>query len=123
TRGVVLTVFRQPGANIIQTVDRVKAQLPFLEAVLPAGIKTTVGVDRTVTIRASVTTVEKTLIGSVCLVILVVFVFLRSPRATLIPSVAVPVSLIGTFAAMYIFGYTLDNLSLMALTIATGFVV
>ena len=79
--------------------------------------------DRTTTIRASVSTVEKTLIGSVCLVVLVVFLFLRSPRATLIPSVAVPVSLIGTFAAMYLFGYTLDNLSLMALTIATGFVV
>ncbi len=98
TKGVVLTIFRQPGANIIRTVDRVKAQLPFLEAVLPAGIKTTVDMDRTVTIRASVSTVEKTLIGSVCLVILVVFVFLRSPRATLIPFVAVPVSLIGTFA-------------------------
>jgi len=122
-RGVVLTIFRQPGANIIQTVDRVKAQLPFLEAVLPAGVKTTVDMDRTVTIRASVNTIYKTLIGSVVLVILVVFLFLRSPRATLIPSVAVPVSLIGTFAAMYMFGYTLDNLSLMALTIATGFVV
>jgi multidrug efflux pump len=122
-RGVVLTIFRQPGANIIQTVDRVKAQLPFLEAVLPKGVKTTIEVDRTTTIRASVNTVEKTLIGSVCLVILVVFVFLRSPRATLIPFVAVPVSLIGTFAAMYVFGYSLDNLSLMALTIATGFVV
>ena len=122
-RGVVLTIFRQPGANIIDTVDRVKAQLPFLEAILPAGVKTTVDMDRTVTIRASVSTVERTLIGSIVLVILVVFLFLRSPRATLIPSVAVPVSLIGTFAAMYIFGYTLDNLSLMALTIATGFVV
>ena len=122
-RGVVLIIFRQPGANIIQTVDRVKAQLPFLEAVLPAGIKTTVDMDRTTTIRASVSTVEKTLIGSVCLVILVVFLFLRSPRATLIPSVAVPVSLIGTFAVMYLFGYSLDNLSLMALTISTGFVV
>jgi multidrug efflux pump len=123
SKGVVLTIFRQPGANIIQTVERVKAQLPFLEAVLPAGVKTTVDMDRTVTIRASVSTVEKTLVGSVCLVILVVFVFLRSPRATLIPFAAVPVSLIGTFAAMYLFGYTLDNLSLMALTIATGFVV
>jgi multidrug efflux pump len=122
-KGVVLTIFRQPGANIIQTVDRVKAQLPILEAVLPAGVKTTVDVDRTTTIRASVNTVYRTLIGSVCLVILVVFIFLRSPRATLIPSVAVPVSLIGTFAAMYMLGYTLDNLSLMALTIATGFVV
>jgi multidrug efflux pump len=123
TKGVVLTVFRQPGANIIQTVDRVKAQLPFLEAVLPAGVKTTVDVDRTVTIRASVTTVEKTLIGSVCLVILVVFIFLRSLRATLIPFVAVPISLIGTFAIMYLLDYTLDNLSLMAIVVATGFVV
>jgi multidrug efflux pump len=123
TRGVVLTIFRQPGANIIQTVDRVKAQLPFLEAVLPEGIKTTVDVDRTVTIRASVYTVYRTLVVSVCLVILVVFVFLRSPRATLIPSVAVPASLIGTFAVMYLLDYSLDNLSLMAIVIATGFVV
>ena len=123
TKGVVLVIFRQPGANIIQTVDRVKAQLPFLEAVMPQGIKTTVMMDRTTTIRASVDTVERTLLGSICLVVLVVFIFLRSPRATLIPSVAVPVSLIGTFAVMYLFGYSLDNLSLMALTIATGFVV
>ncbi|MGP8186428.1 MAG: efflux RND transporter permease subunit [Terracidiphilus sp.] len=122
-RGVVLTIFRQPGANIIQTVERVKAQLPFLEAVLPQGIKTTVVLDRTTTIRASVDTVEKTLVGSICLVIFVVFLFLRSPRATLIPGVAVPVSLVGTFAIMYMLGYALDNLSLMALTIATGFVV
>jgi multidrug efflux pump len=120
---VVLTIFRQPGANIIQTVDRVKAQLPFLEAVLPAGHQDDHRVDRTTTIRASVNTVYKALVGSVCLVILVVFIFLRSPRATLIPFVAVPVSLIGTFAVMYLLGYTLDNLSLMALTIATGFVV
>jgi multidrug efflux pump len=122
-KGVVLTVFRQPGANIIDTVDRVKAQLPFLEAVLPEGIKTTVDVDRTVTIRASVNTVYRTLVGSVCLVILVVFVFLRSLRSTLIPFVAVPISLIGTFAVMYLLGYTLDNLSLMAIVVATGFVV
>jgi multidrug efflux pump len=123
TKGVVLIIFRQPGANIIDTVDRVKAQLPFLEAVLPAGIKSTVDMDRTITIRASVFTVEKTLIGSIILVVLVVFLFLRSPRATLIPSVAVPVSLIGTFAVMYLLGYTLDNLSLMAIVVATGFVV
>ena len=122
-KGVVLIVFRQPGANIIDTVDRVKAQLPFLQAVLPAGITTTVDMDRTTTIRASVHTVYWTLGGSVCLVILVVFIFLRSFRSTLIPIVAVPVSLIGTFAAMYIFGYSLDNLSLMALVVATGFVV
>jgi multidrug efflux pump len=122
-RAIFVTIFRQPGANIIQTVNRIDAQLPFLEAVLPQGITTTIVLDRTTTIKASVSTVEKALVGSVCLVVLVVFVFLRSPRATLIPSVAVPTSLIGTFAAMYLFGYTLDNLSLMALTIATGFVV
>src|SRR5215469_4399085 len=123
TKAVFAIVFRQPGANIIDTVDRIQAQLPFLEAVLPQGIKTTVVMDRTTTIRASVRNVETTLIGSIVLVVLVVFIFLRSPRATLIPSVAVPVSLIGTFAVMYLLGYTLDNLSLMALTIATGFVV
>ncbi len=122
-RAVFIIIFRQPGANIIQTVDRIKAQLPFLKAVMPQGINTTIVLDRTVTIRASVATVERTLVGSVCLVVLVVFLFLRSPRSTLIPSVAVPVSLIGTFAAMYLFGYSIDNLSLMALTIATGFVV
>jgi multidrug efflux pump len=122
-KAVSIVIFRQPGANIIETVDRIKTQLPFLEAVLPQGINTTIVLDRTTTIRASVFTVEKTLIGSIILVVLVVFLFLRSPRATLIPSVAVPVSLIGTFAVMYILGYTLDNLSLMAMTIATGFVV
>jgi multidrug efflux pump len=122
-RAVAIIIFRQPGANIIQTVDRVRSQLPFLEAALPQGITTTMVLDRTTTIRASVSTVEKTLIFSICLVILVVFLFLRSPRATLIPSVAVPVSLIGTCAVMYLVGYSLDNLSLMALTIATGFVV
>ena len=123
TRAVFIIIFRQPGANIIQTNDRIQQQLPFLEAVLPQGIHTTVVLDRTTTIRASVSDVEKTLIGSIVLVVLVVFIFLRSPRATLIPSVAVPVSLIGTFAVMYLFGYSIDNLSLMALTIATGFVV
>jgi multidrug efflux pump len=123
TRAIFIIIFRQPGANIIQTVDRIQAQLPFLQAVMPQGITTTVVLDRTTTIRASVRDVERTLIGSVILVVLVVFIFLRSPRATLIPSVAVPASLIGTFAAMYIFGYSIDNLSLMALTISTGFVV
>ncbi|HEX3891781.1 MAG TPA: efflux RND transporter permease subunit [Terracidiphilus sp.] len=122
-RSVTVIIFRQPGANIIQTVDRIKEQLPFLQAVLPKGIDMTLVMDRTVTIRASVRDVEKTLVGSVVLVVLVVFIFLRSPRATLIPSVAVPVSLIGTFAVMYLCDYSLDNLSLMALTIATGFVV
>jgi multidrug efflux pump len=122
-RAVSVFIFRQPNANIIDTVDRVKAQLPFLEATLPKGIKTTIVLDRTTTIRASVYTVERTLVFSIILVVLVVFVFLRSPRATLIPAVAVPVSLIGTFAVMYLLGYSLDNLSLMALTVATGFVV
>lgn len=120
---VVLIVYRQPGANIIQTVNRVKAQLPFLKATIPQGMDLTMAMDRTTTIRASVANVERTLIVAILLVIAVVFVFLRSPRATLIPSVAVPVSLIGTFAVMYALGFSLDNLSLMALTIATGFVV
>ncbi len=123
TRAVFIIIFRQPGANIIDTVDRVKEQLPFLTAVLPNGITSTIVMDRTQTIRASVFDVERTLVLSIVLVVLVVFVFLRSPRATLIPTVAVPVSLVGTFAVMYIFGYSLDNLSLMALTISTGFVV
>jgi multidrug efflux pump len=122
-RAVVLTIFRQPGANIIDTVDRIYAQLPSLEASIPKGIDTTVVMDRTTTIRASVSNVERTLLISIGLVIIVVFVFLRSPRATLIPAVAVPTSLIGTFAVMYLLGFSLDNLSLMALTISTGFVV
>jgi multidrug efflux pump len=122
-RSVVLIVFRQPGANIIDTVTRVRDALPALEASIPAGIKTTVVMDRTTTIRASVNNVYRTLLISIVLVILVVFVFLRSPRATLIPLVAVPTSLIGTFAVMYLCGYSIDNLSLMALTISTGFVV
>jgi multidrug efflux pump len=122
-RAVTLQVFRQPGANIIDTVDRVKAQMPSLQASIPDGIDTTIVSDRTTTIRASVLTVEGTLLISIALVILVVFLFLRNPRATLIPAVAVPTSLIGTFAVMYLCGYTLDNLSLMALTISTGFVV
>ena len=122
-RAIMLIIFRQPGANIIDTVDRIYAQLPSLEASIPNGITTTVVMDRTTTIRASVNTVERTLLLSIGLVILVVFLFLRSPRATLIPAVAVPTSLVGTFAVMYAFGYTLDNLSLMALTVSTGFVV
>jgi multidrug efflux pump len=116
-------IFRQPGANIIQTNERIRAQLPFLQAVMPKGIKATVVLDRTTTIKASLHDVESSLIISVMLVILVVFAFLRNARATLIPSVAVPVSLIGTFAVMYLLDYSLDNLSLMALTISTGFVV
>jgi multidrug efflux pump len=120
---VAIIVFRQPGANIIQTVDRIRGQLGFIKASVPEGIDMTVVMDRTTTIRASVNDVERSLITSIVLVILVVFFFLRSPRSTLIPSVAVPVSLIGTFAVMYLFDYSLDNLSLMALTISTGFVV
>jgi multidrug efflux pump len=121
--GVFLVIFRQPGANIIDTVDRVKAALPSLEASIPSAIKTQLVLDRTQTIRASVREVERTLIIAILLVILVVFVFLRNGRATLIPAVVVPTSLIGTFGVMYLCGYSLDNLSLMALTIATGFVV
>jgi multidrug efflux pump len=122
-RAVTLIIFRQPGANIIDTVDRIVSSLPSLEASIPQGIKTTIVMNRTTTIRASVSDVEKTLIISIALVIMVVFVFLRNVKATLIPAVAVPVSLIGTFAVMYLLGYSLDNLSLMALTISTGFVV
>jgi multidrug efflux pump len=119
----LLIIYRQPGANIIETVDNVKAALPSVEASIPAGIKTTIAIDRTTTIRASVQDVEGTLVISIVLVVFVVFIFLRSGRATFIPSIAVPVSLIGTFAVMYLFGFSLDNLSLMALTISTGFVV
>ena len=120
---ITVLIFRQPGANIIDTVDRVIAQLPSIKASIPQGIKTTIVVDRTTTIRASVSDVERTLILSVVLVILVVFIFLRNWRATLIPTVAVPASLIATFAVMYLLGFSIDNLSLMALTISTGFVV
>ena len=120
---VTVIIFRQPGANIIATNELIRSQLPFLQSVIPQGINTTVVLDRTTTIRASVNNVEQTLIISVLLVILVVFVFLRNWHSTLIPTVAVPVSLIGTFAVMWVFGYSLDNLSLMALTISTGFVV
>jgi len=122
-RSITVIIFRQPGANIIETVDRVRAQLPIIKASIPLGIDTTIVLDRTTTIRASVSDVERTLLISIALVIVVVFVFLRNGRATLIPAVAVPVSLIGTFAVMYLLGYTLDNLSLMAMTISTGFVV
>jgi multidrug efflux pump len=119
----LLIIFRQPGANIIETVDRVKSEMPSIKASIPRGIDMTVAVDRTTTIRASVRDVEGTLIVSIVLVVFVVFIFLRNGRATFVPSIAVPVSLIGTFAVMYLFGYSLDNLSLMALTISTGFVV
>ena len=120
---VLIMINRQPGANIIETVDRVRALLPLLEASIPGSMTLKVVVDRTPVIRASLHDVERTLAISVGLVILVVFLFLRNLRATLIPCVAVPVSLISTFGVMYLFDYSLDNLSLMALTIATGFVV
>ena len=120
---ILVIIFRQPGANIIDTVDRVRNLLPQLQASLPPAIKLAVALDATRTIRSSVRDVEITLVISICLVIGVVFVFLRSVRSTLIPSVAVPISLVGTFGVMYLFGYAIDNLSLMALTIATGFVV
>src|SRR5271154_452517 len=120
---VLVTINRQPGANIIDAVDHIREAIPYVKAAIPQSIDLPVTQDQTVTIRASVRDVEKTLTISVLLVILVVFVFLRSVRTTMIPSVAVPVSLIGTFGVMYLCGYSLDNLSLMALTIATGFVV
>ena len=120
---VLLILNRQPNANIIETVDRVVALLPVLRASIPSSIDLQVALDRTPTIRASLRDVERTLVISIVLVILVVFVFLRDWRATLIPSVAVPVSLIGTFGVMHLAGFSLNNLSLMALTIATGFVV
>jgi multidrug efflux pump len=119
----LVIIFRQPGANIIDTVDSVRAALPQLKASIPSAIDLTVVMDQTTTIRASVRDVERTLIISIGLVIMVVFVFLRNPRATIIPAVVVPVSLIGTFGVMYLCHYSLDNLSLMALTISTGFVV
>jgi multidrug efflux pump len=120
---VMVVIFRQPGANIIETVDRVRALRPQLEAAIPPTMTLTEVMDATQTIRASVRDVERTLLISIGLVILVVFVFLRDWRSTLIPSVAVPISLLGTFGVMYLLGYSLDNLSLMALTVATGFVV
>ncbi|WP_353069897.1 efflux RND transporter permease subunit [Tunturibacter empetritectus] len=120
---VILLVYRLPNANVIETSDRVKKELPSIRASIPTGDQLGIVNDLTTTIRASVNDVERTLVLSIVLVIAVVFVFLRSPRATLIPGVAVTVSLIGTFAVMYFCGYTLDNLSLMALTVSTGFVV
>jgi multidrug efflux pump len=120
---VLVILFRQPGANIISTVDAVKAAIPQLMEAMPRDMDVRVSIDRTVTIRASLHDTEMTLVIAVGLVTLVVFLFLRSARATLIPAVAVPVSIIGTFGTMYLLGYSLDNLSLMALTVATGFVV
>ena len=120
---VLVIIFREPGANIISTIDGVRAAVPKLQAALPRDLDITFAIDRSTTIRASLADTQRTLIIAVLLVIAVVYVFLRSGRATLIPAIAVPVSIIGTFGVMYLFGYSLDNLSLMALTIATGFVV
>ena len=122
-RAIILNVQRQPGANVIEVANRVKALLPQLEASLPSNIQTKVLSDRTETVRASVEDVEFTLLLTIGLVVAVIYVFLRSVRATAIPSLVVPLSLIGTFGVMYLLGYSLDNLSLMALTISTGFVV
>ncbi|HKW95905.1 MAG TPA: multidrug efflux RND transporter permease subunit [Methylomirabilota bacterium] len=119
----LIIIFRQPGANIIEAVDHIREAMPELHALLPADVRMTPVLDQTVTIRASVSDVEHALMISVALVILVVFLFLRDWRATAIPGVVVPVSLVGTFAFMYLAGYSIDNLSLMALTVATGFVV
>jgi len=120
---VLVILFRQPGANIIATVDRVKALIPALKASIPSDIELKVAIDRTTTIRQSLHDVQRTLIIAIALVVLVVFLFLRNGRATMVPALAVPVSLLGTFGGMYLLGYSLDNLSLMALIIATGFVV
>ncbi|HTT41923.1 MAG TPA: efflux RND transporter permease subunit [Steroidobacteraceae bacterium] len=120
---VLIILYRQPGANIIATVDRVRALLPALRASIPSDVELNVAIDRTTTIRASLHDVERTLVIAVTLVVLVVFLFLRNGRATLVPAVAVPISILGTFGGMYLLGYSLDNLSLMALIIATGFVV
>jgi len=123
TPAVILSIQRQPGANIIQVVDRVKTLLPQLRANLPASMKVTILTDRTVTIRASVRDVQFSLMLTVALVVMVIFLFLRNVAATIIPSVAVPLSLVGTLGVMYLLGYSLNNLTLMALTISTGFVV
>ena len=123
TPAVILNIQRQPGANIISVVDRVKALLPQLRASLPAAVKVTILTDRTATIRASVRDVEFELMLTIALVVMVIFLFLRTLAATVIPSVAVPLSIAGTFGAMYLLGYSLNNLTLMALTISTGFVV
>ncbi len=120
---VLIIIFRQPGANIIDTVDRVISLMPYLQSSISPAIHLSIAMDRTVTVRASVKDIEFTLLLSIFLVILVVFAFLRTVRATIIPSIAVPLSLVGTFGGMYLLGYSLDNLSLMALAISTGFVV
>ena len=123
TPAVIVNIQRQPGANTIQVVDRIKQLLPQLKATLPAGIEVSVLTDRTTTIRASVSDVQFSLMLTIALVVMAIFLFLRNLRATIIPSVAVPLSLVGTFGVMYLLGFSLNNLTLMALTISTGFVV
>src|SRR5206468_7220989 len=123
TAAVIVNIQRQPGANVIEVVDRITQVLPQLQASLPAAVDLTMLTDRTVTIRASVADVEFELVLAVALVVMVIFLFLRNVSATIIPSVAVPLSLVGTFGVMYLLGYSLNNLTLMALTISTGFVV
>lgn len=120
---ILMIIRRDAGANIIETVERIREELPELRSMIPASIELIVAQDRTPTIKASLVEVERALVIAIALVILVVLIFLRSGRATLIPAIAVPVSLIGTFTAMYLCGFSLNNLSLMALTVATGFVV
>jgi hydrophobe/amphiphile efflux-1 (HAE1) family protein len=122
-RGILLIIFKQPGANVIETVERIKNALPRLEASIPPSIHVSTIMDRTLTIRASVADVQFTLVLAVCLVVMVIFLFLRNVWATIIPSTTVPVALICTFGVMYLLGYSLDNLSLMALTLAVGFVI
>ena len=122
-RAIILAIQRQPGANVVDTVERVKAMLPVLQASIPSAIKVGIISDRTETIRASVNDVQFTLLLTVALVVMVIFLFLRNFWATIIPAVTVPLSLVGTFAVLYELGYSLDNLSLMALSIAVGFVV
>ena len=122
-RGIQLLIFKQPGANVIETVAKIRQELPRLQAAIPPSVKVSTIIDRTLTINASLADVQFTLILSIALVVMVIFVFLRSFWATVIPSVTVPLALVGTFAVMYLFGYSLDNLSLMALTVAVGFVV
>src|SRR6185369_10391690 len=122
-RGVFLIIFKQPGANVIDTVDRIMAELPRIKASMPPAIEIFTLSDRTQTIRASVEDVQFTLLLTIALVVMVIFIFLRSFWATVIPTITVPLALLGACALMWVFGYTLDNLSLMALTIAVGFVV
>ena len=122
-RGLVLVIFKQPGANVIDTVDRINAALPRLQATIPPAIKIFTLADRTQTIRAAVRDVQFTLLLTIVLVVMVIFIFLRNLWATIIPSVTVPLALLGACALMWLVGYSLDNLSLMALTIAVGFVV